>query len=868
MTRIRKPPQVLEGLLQYILPRYVGDTALGDFEEEYEYIASKQGLAFANLWYVFQIIKSIPAFVIDAGRGGGIMLKNYIITSFRYLTRHKTFSFINIFGMSIALACCLLILLFIRNELTYDRFHENSDYIYRIYTKRVSSSGKVSYHNFTPAPLADPILNETTGVENLTRIGISRPYWVFSGEKSIKAEVTPVDPSLFDLFSFPLENNSKGSQALNSISDAVISKKLAKKLFSNEQPVGKSLRIHEMGDFLITGVLREIPANSSQDFDVLVDINNTPIKANFTSWGAFMVETYIQLQKNYAPVRLENQFSDIVKEHFPERFLRRTSYSFYLQPLKDVYLNRQNIPGIAAAGSMPYIYILSGIALVIAFIACINFMNLSIISSSGRAKEIGMRKTLGAVRSQIIKQFMTEAFLFSLLALIVGIVFARMFLPTFSLLLDKNIELNTILHPIMFLNIFCILLLFTVLSGGYPSFFLSHFNFNEIQRIGVKVGRNSIVLRKILVIIQFSLSLIFIIATVAMRSQLEFLKTRDLGFDEEHVVAIPYPREKNPLWLDTLKTELLKNPNIVSVSGCLSYPGYRFFSGAPVEIKDLDGSEKIQSIIETVDESYISTLGIEISEGRNFSKEFSTDFNEAVIVNEKFIKSAGLKSPIGIEMITRFRKFPKGIIIGVVKNFHLKSLLHEIEPVMFVMNPIFGYGNVLVRIRSNQIQDGLGYIKNQWNELAPGEPFEYHFLDSEFEKHYHLERRWSMIAFYASLLAIFIASLGMFGLVGLITVQRTKEIGIRKVLGASLSNIVKLLTREFTTLILISNLIAWPVAYLIVRRWLQDYPYRISLGVGIFLIASVIAILIALFSTSIQAVKAALADPVEALRHE
>jgi len=855
--------------LKILVKKYDHEALIGDFDEIYESYVQDYGHFRANLWYWSQICRAFPAIIRNSVYWSLYMFKNYLKTTFRCISRQKTFSFINVFGMGIALGCCLLIVLFIRNELTYDSFHENSDSIYRIYRRSKSSSGKVSYYSFSPAPLADPILNEATGIENLTRIRGPRTYWIISGEKSIKAMVTPADSSFFDMFSFPLEINKNGQHVLDSISDAIISNQLAKKLFGDEQPVGKSLRIHEMGDFIITGILKDIPANSSLDFDVLVNINHIP-KDNFTSWGVFGVETYVQLQRNYPPEGLESQISDIVKKHFPEGYLRQTSYSFYLQPLKDIYLNRQNIPGLAAAGSMSYIYILSGIALVIALIACINFMNLSIVNSSGRGKEIGMRKTLGAARSQIIKQFMTEAFFYSLLALIVGIMFARIFLPTFSHLLDKDLELSVIFQPISLLNIIGILLLFTLLSGGYPSFFLSRFNLNEIQKVGIRVGRNSIVLRKVLVILQFSLSLVFIIATFAMRSQLEFLRTRDLGFDEEHVVAVPYPEEKDSQWLDILKTELLKNPNLVSASGCYCYPGYRFFMELPVEIKDVDSgeSEMIPSIFETVDESYISTLGIEISEGRNFSKEFSTDFNEAVIVNEKFVETAGLESPIGIELNTPFRKFPKGKIIGVVKNFHLKSLLYEIEPVVFIRNPILGFGHILVRIKSNQIQGSLAYIKNRWNKLVPEQPFEYQFLDSEFEKHYQLEKRWSKIALFSSILAIFIACLGMFGLVGLITVQRTKEIGIRKVLGASISNIITLLTKEFTILILASNVIAWPVAYLILRRWLQDYPYRITLGIGLFLIASFLAIIIALLTTTFQAARAAVADPVDTLKYE
>ena len=858
-------PRFARWCLKILVKRYDHEALIGDFDEIYENHVQDYGHFRANLWYWGQICRAFPAIIRNSVYWSLYMFKNYFKTTFRCIARQKTFPLINILGMGIALACCLLILLFIGNELTYDRFHENSDSIYRIYTKSKSSSGKVSYYSFSPAPLADPILNEATGIENLTRIRGSRTYWLISGEKSIKARVAPADSSFFDMFSFPLEINRNGQHVLDSISDAVVSYRLAKKLFGDEQPVGKSLRIHEMGDVIISGVLKEIPANSSLDFDVLVNINHIP-KANFTSWGVFGVETYVRLQRNYPPEGLESQFSDIVKKHFPERYLKQTSYSFYLQPLKDIYLNRQNIPGLAAVGSMSYIYILSGIALVIALIACINFMNLSIVNSSGRGKEIGMRKTLGAARSQIIKQFMTEAVLYSLLALIVGIIFARIFLSTFSLLLDKDLELDVIFQPIVLLNIIGILLLFTLLSGGYPSFFLSRFNLNEIQKNGIRVGRNSIVLRKILVIFQFSLSLIFVISTFAMRSQLELLRTRDLGFDKENVVALPYPSDKSSAMLDVFKTEFLNNPNIMSVSSG-AFPGSGSFNGVFVELDTGEG-EKIKTIFETVDEMYVPTLHLEMSEGRNFSKEFSTDFNEAVIVNEKFVETAGLESPIGIELNTPFRKFPKGIIIGVVKNFHLRSLLNEIEPVVFILNPILGYGHILVKIKSNQIQEGLSFIKNKWHKLVPEQPFEYQFLDTEFEKHYQLEKRWSKIALFSSILAIFIACLGMFGLVGLITVQRTKEIGIRKVLGASISNIIALLTKEFTMLILASNVIAWPVAYLILRRWLQNYPYRITLGIGLFLVASIIALIIALSTTTFQATRAAVADPVDTLKYE
>ncbi|MCJ7582989.1 MAG: FtsX-like permease family protein, partial [Candidatus Aminicenantes bacterium] len=584
-------------------------------------------------------------------------------------------------------------------------------------------------------------------------------------------------------------------------------------------------------------------------------------------WGSFMVETYLKLHNNVSQESLEVQFSGIAEKYIPENIMSQRNTSFHLQSLKDVYLNRKNIPGLAAAGSMSYIFILSGIALVIALIACINFMNLSIVNSSGRGKEIGMRKTLGAARGQIVKQFMTEAFLYSLVALMVGIIFARIFLSTFSHLLDKEIELNVIFQPISLLSIFGILLLFTLLSGGYPSFFLSRFNLNEIQKTGIRVGRKSIVLRKFLVIFQFSLSLIFVISTVAMRSQLELLKTRDLGFDKENVVALSYPSEKNSEMLDVFKTEFLNNPNIMSVSGSGSFPGSGSYMEAFIELKAGE-VERVKTIFETVDEMYVPTLHLEISEGRNFSREFSTDMEEAVLVNKKFVQDSGLKSPLGIELGTPFRKFPKGIIIGVIEDFHIDSLLNEIEPVVFIMNPFFDYGHILVRIKSEQIQEGLAYLKNRWNKLVPEQPFEYKFLDSEFEKHYHLEKRWGKIALFSSILAIFIACLGMFGLIGLITVQRTKEIGIRKVLGASISNIITLLTKEFTILILASNVIAWPVAYLILRKWLQDYPYRITLGIGLFLVASILTIIIALLTTTFQATRAAVADPVDTLKYE
>lgn len=862
---MKNTPRFARWCLKILVKRYDHEALIGDFNEIYESYVQDNGHFRANLWYWSQICRAFPSIIRNSVYWSLYMFKNYFKTTFRCIARQKTFPLINILGMGIALGCCLLILLFIGNELTYDSFHENSDLIYRVYSKS-ERSGKVSFYHFSPAPLAGLIHNEATGVDKLARVGVLSSHWVTAGDKSIKSKITPADSSLLEMFSFPLKNHSYGPEILDSKSDVVISNEMAKKLFAEEQPVGKSISIHEMGDFIITGVMKEIPANSSLDFDVLVNINHIS-EGNLISWGSLMVETYIKLQKNVSPESLEVQFPSMAAKHIPENVRSRTNRSFHLQSLKDVYLNRKNIPGLAAVGSMSYIYILSGIALVIALIACINFMNLSIVNSSGRGKEIGIRKTLGAVRGQIVKQFMTEAFLYSLLALMVGIIFARIFLSTFSHLLDKDIELNVIFQPISLLSIIGILLLFTLLSGGYPSFFLSRFNLNEIQKVGIRVGRNSIVLRKFLVIFQFSLSLIFVISTVAMRSQLELLRTRDLGFDKENVVALPYPSEKSSAMLDVFKTEFLNNPNIMSVSGSNSIPGSGSFYGAFIELNTGE-VEMIKTIFETVDEMYIPTLHLKISEGRNFSKEFSTDMEEAIIVNKKFVQKSGLKSPLGIELNTPFRKFTKGIIIGVIEDFHIDSLLNEIEPVVFIMNPIFEYGYILVRIKSSQIQESLAFLKNRWNKLVPEQPFEYQFLDSEFEKHYHLEKRWSKIALFSSILAIFIACLGMFGLVGLITVQRTKEIGIRKVLGASISNIITLLTKEFTMLILASNVIAWPVAYLILKRWLQDYPYRITLGIGIFLIASIIAIIIALLTTTFQAARAAVADPVDSLRYE
>lgn len=860
-----KPSSFARWSLKLFIDKYEHDSLIGDFCEMYEIYAQDFGQFRARLWYWGQIIRALPAFIRNASYWSVFMFKNYLKTALRYIKRQKTFTFINIFGMGIGIACCILILLFVQNELTCDGFHENADDIYRIYTRRGSPSGEKYMFN-TPGPLAPAFNNEFAGAVNSTRIGYSYIRWLTYEDKSIKAQVTPVDPSLFKIFSFPLEKGNPG-QVLSDISGAVLSKEVSAKLYGQDDPIGRLLRIRDMGDFVVTGVLEEIPANSSLRFDVLVHINNM-YQPNLTSWGAYVVETYVQLQKHSSLDALESQFPGFVSKHLPEWLKKQASFSLHLQPLKDVYLNRQDIPGLAHAGSMAYIYILSGIALLIAIIACINFMNLSIVNSSGRTKEISMRKILGAVRSQIIKQFMGEAFLFSLLALILGFVLAGLFLPIFSELINKNLELVLFIHPTVLLGMTGILLFFTLLSGGYPALFLSRFHFIETRKGGIQIGRKRILFRKILVIAQFSLSLMFIIAAVSMRSQLEFLRTKSLGFNEEHVVVLPYPEGKISLSLDTIKTELRNNPNIINVAGSLSYPGRDSFFGGLIQVKGEDDKENIHAIFETIDDTYIPTLGIKIIKGRNFSRDFSTDASEAIIVNETFVQRAGLKFPLGKELGSRFRKFQSGTIIGVVKDFHLKSLLYEVEPAIFIMKPIFGLGYILVRLKSENIHEGLGYIEKKWRELAPGQPYEYNFLDEEFNKHYHFEQRWSKIVLYASLLAIFIACLGMFGLVGLIVVQRTKEIGIRKVLGASISNIVVLLTKEFTALILVSNIIAWPVTYIIIRRWLQDYPYRITLGISLFLLASLAALLITLLTISFQAVKAALADPVDTLRYE
>jgi ABC-type antimicrobial peptide transport system permease subunit len=795
------------------------------------------------------------------------MFKNYLKIAFRNVLRSKSHAFINVFGLAIGIACSLLVMAFIRNEMTYDAFHENADSLYRIYIHQQSPRGE-STSAWTPAPLARALKDEIATTVNRTRIQPSyfSDRWLSHGEKAFKAQVSMADPSLFEMFSFELAHGDAG-QALFDLKSVVLSRELAEKLYGQDNPLGKPLTIVELGDFTVTGVLKEIPANSSYKFDALINFDNMEHWA-LGAWHAFMVQTFVQLPPEQRPEACEALLQPLVEKHFPPRMLKRNSYTLHLQPLRNIYFNREGIDRVEG-GSMAQVYILSAIALLIALIACINFMNISIAGSAGRAKEVGLRKTVGAQRAQLVKQFFGESLLLCLIALVLGVALAELFLPAFSALIGKELAAGFFKHNTFFAELLAVLLFFGLLAGSYPALVLSRFQPVEVIKGGLLIGRGRQRFRKFLVLLQFALAILLICSTIVMQVQNKYLTTKELGLNVDQVVAIPLPASaaKPQAPLDVVKAQLLQNPNILAVAAASDYPGAEFFGRGEVFVTRNGEREKMIAVHQEIDADFVKTLKIELRAGRQFSGG-APDSLPNVIVNETFVRQAGLAEPLGVVIETRFRKFPRVRIIGVAQDFHYKSVQHAIEPALFFMRPLRSYGYLLVRLRPDNLRQGLQFLERQWQALVPGHPFDFHFLDKVFARQYQAEKRWSQMVSYASTLAIFVACLGLFGLTGIVLVNRTKEIGIRKVLGATVANVVTLLSKDFVKLVLLANLIAWPAAWFAMNKWLENFAYRVEISWWIFAFAGGIALVIALLTVGTQAIRAALANPVDSLRYE
>ncbi len=785
------------------------------------------------------------------------MLKNYLKITWRNLVRQKANSFINITGLAIGMTCSMLILLWVQHELSYDTFHENANDIYRVVENQYYAGGEIFPVAVTPSPLAPALKAQFPEIIKATRFNFTS-LTIKKDDKIFTEGVAFADPDIFEIFTIPFVKGNAAT-ALSAPHSIVLTEEAAEKYFGADEPLGQVLRISHRDDFLVTGVIKNIPENSHLKYDLLAPfIYLQELGNSMENWNNNWCYTYVLLQKNTPPYEVDKKIIDLIKKNN-----ENDATEIYLQPLTEIHLysSGKYTADIGGHGDIQYVRIFSVIAIFVLLIACINFMNLATARSEKRAKEVGLRKVVGAQRHQLINQFFSEAIILSLLAFLVALMLTETLLPIFNDLSGKTLSLSR-LETGLFFGFFAIALLCGLVSGSYPAFYLS--SFNPIATI--KSSRSSqaggSLFRKLLVVFQFALSVIMIIGTLVVSRQMDYIRNINLGLEKENIGYVWMAgefRKKS----EAAKQELLKNPNITAITRANQLPTYVGNSSSDWEWEGKDPSDEVLLHALNVDEDYATTFKMEMAEGRFFSREFPAD-SLAVVVNETAAKVMGMPAPVGKRLSSGAENFT---IIGVIKDFHFKPVRTKIEPLVMLRLPDQYYA-MMVRTRPEDIAATVAFVEKTYKTFNAETPFHFNFLDQDYDNLYRAEQRAGKLSGYFSIIAILIASLGLYGLASYMAEQRTKEIGIRKVLGASVPILFLLLSKNFLMLAGIANLIAWPVAYFVMSGWLQNYAYRISLNVAIFVAAAVLAMIVVLATVSYQALKAALANPVEALRYE
>jgi len=861
-----KPPRIASRILEFIIQKDIKYGAMGDLEEQFYWSIQEYGLFKARLLYWKQIAGALPYFIKNSVLWSLIMLKNYFKTTFRNTTRHRRYSFINLAGLATALACVILILLWVQHELSYDQFHEKADDIFMVLRGEEETIMAPTSCLLAPSLVAE--LPEVVNATRFAQIPETEKVLFRSGEKVFEENISFTDSHFFEIFSFPFLKGTPGS-ALKGPASVVITEKTARKYFGSQEAYGQSIQMFLYGvkmPMSITGVIKDIPSNSHIDCDIFVSLDTMrSIGINWEDWRNQVPRTYILSRDNIVDADLASKITACEIRNRPDADLEKLFYS--LLPLKNIHLQAKNIKFFATTGDSKYVYIFTVAAFIILLIACVNYMNLSTAVSLKRAKEIGLRKVVGANRSMLIKQLLGETVILSFLAIMLAVLLAQIFMPVFNRISGKSLTIHY--FDIRFLIGAGLLAFFTgILSGYYPALFLSSFQPARILKEKSSLALKGMGLRKGLVVFQFSLSIILIISTIIVFKQLLFIKNSDIGYDRDNILCVRIAGDMGDTY-DVLKNELLKNPDILGVS-----------RGEPLNanvITNTDGviwrgkeENKTQYFrILRTDCDFASTYDIKMEEGRFYSKEFPSDATGSYVINRAAQKVMGLESPVGEEINLWGRK---GSIIGVASDFHFGSFHQSIEPLLIIL-PSERFKNFFLRLlsvryKSGTLQSSMRYVEDKWKAVIPDMPYDYYFLNDALNTQYKAEQRMGTIFRYFTILAIFIACLGLYGLTSISAEQKIKEIGIRKVLGASASNITVMLSKEFLKWVVLANFIAWPVAWYVMNRWLQNFAYRINMGWRTFVLAGALALAIALSTVSIRAFLAATADPVESLRYE
>lgn len=790
------------------------------------------------------------------------MFKNYLKIAFRNLWKQKVYSFINILGLAVGLAACLLIYLFISNEMSFDRFHQKGKRIYRL-NEVQSFEGISPQHVALSMYPMGPALQETyPEIADFVRF-VNGGTVLRNDPKQIIVEKTFwTDPAFFSIFDFALRRGDRAT-ALNEPNSAVLTEETAHKLFGTDDVIGKSFLQGER-QLKVTGVLENLPKTSHLQFDALFSLITIEDERARTNWGSNWLVTYLLLAPGADTRKLEQAFPQFLEKNMGEG---KKFYELYLQPLHEVHLGSMNVTHDYHNWQKfdgKYIFVFSLLAVFVLLIAAINFMNLSTARSSSRSKEVGVRKSVGAHRLQLARQFLGESVILAFIALAVAVLLAEVALPLLNTISRRSLELNLFSDPALLPGMIGFTFLLGLVAGIYPALFLSSFQAVEVLKDKTPASGRKVMLRNVLVVAQFAIAIALIVGTALTVQQFRFMKDRNPGFQRDQIVLLKMNGTSNNKY-DLLKEEFLRNPAVLAVTASGQRLGNNIHQNSA---RTRGGSAEIRLSPSHlhVKRNFIEFYGLEIVAGRAFSDEIPTDKRFAYIVNEALVKDLGWDDPIGKQFGVSWED-TLGTVIGVVKDFNFNSLHHKIQP-LYISSQDWGYDEMSVKISPQNYAAALGHLEKVWNEHVPDRPFQYIFLDEHFETLYLADRQVSQIVGVIAGLAILTACLGLFGLAAITTEQRTKEIGIRKVLGASLLNLITLLAKNFVRLVLLAFLIAAPVGYFIMQNWLQNFVYRIAIDWWVFLFAGGIALVIALATVSTHALKAALANPVEALRYE
>ena len=823
------------------------------------------------------------------------MIKNYFKTAWRNMLRNRTSSFINVGGLSVGIAAALLILIFIQKELSYDKFHKDANRIYQLVLNG-NMNGQEFWGGNTPPPVGAALTNYIPEIESYTRFYKANDIVVryeendrstFFTEKNLLA----VDSNFLQLFGFKILEGDAAT-ALMKPRSVVITDDVAKKYFGDEKAIGKTLSMREdRQPFTVTAVLKNIPSSSSIQFDFLTPVADFPVIKRFSwSWVWRLMVCYVKLKPNVpanneAIQKLEAKFPAVIRvqaangfnrigKPFDEFIKSGGKWDFHLMPLTDLHLRSAgiNMPWLNHISNIKYIYIFGSIAVFIILLACVNFMNLSTARAANRLKEVGIRKVSGSTKAQLIKQFLSEAFLYSFISSMIAVILVVLSIKGFSLLIEEPINFQTAFTPGAWISLIVLTILIGLLAGSYPAFYLTSFKPVLILkgRNLFSSGKKTLFLRNGLVVFQFFISTVIIIGTIVVVKQLNFFRNTDLGFNKENVVVIS---SSNRLGTgeETFRQAIKSMPGVLNAAITTSIPsGNTFGDNYQPEDEGKKKSAELELNSFMVDDAFIPTLNIKVIKGRNFSREFND--SASVILNQEAVQQIGWKDPVG-----KWLEYPGGDntrfnVIGVVKNFNVQSLQNPITP-FALFHPSsksydLGTTNIVARIQGGNISNTINQFKEKWKTFTINEPFDYSFLDEAFNAQYRSEQRLGSIFSIFAVLSIFIACLGLFGLSAFMAEKRTKEIGVRKILGASVPNVIALLSKDFLKLTFVASILASPVAWYFMNKWLQDFAYRINIQWWVFAAAAIAALLIALLTVSFQAIKAAVANPVKSLRTE